>query len=316
MSFENLVLGFELNPALLGGTPAFRIFAIRDKNPLSKREKGRRPLEAPNNAMRIIHGRLIKYLRSLKVEMPYATACRPGDSPLKNVERHRQSRFFCLLDLRRAYQSVQVGKLASVLHQADPRLKGQFWEVRAFLQRYCMSQTGGVPAGAPASPDLFNLYCAVLLDEKIGNLCRQHGLIYTRYVDDLTISGNITVSRRVRAQVRAIIASAGFKVNHLKSQTHDLQKSTLVINGIGLELGGRVFVPPFYLRHVRGLLHEGLKGDLSLAPKIQGAMSVVLGIVNQRKPTASEQRVLRQCKRFRRLIGQTKREQRKAPASV
>lgn len=316
MSFENLVLGFELDPALLGGNPAFRIFAIRDKNPLSRRTKKRRHLEAPNDAMRIIHARLVAYLRSLKVEMPHATGCRSGDSPLKNVERHRQSRFFYLLDLAHAYQSVQVGKLASVLYRADPRLKGQFWETRAFLKRYCMSQMGGIPAGAPASPDLFNLYCAVLLDEKIGKLCQRHGLVYTRYVDDLTISGNITVSRRVRAQVRAIIASAGFLVNHLKSQTHDLQKSTLMINGIGLELGGRVFVPPFYLRHVQGLLHEGLRGDFSLAPKIQGAMSVVLGIVNQRKPTATEQRVLRQYQRFRRLLGQMKREQRKAPVPV
>lgn len=313
MSFEQLVFGFELDPNLLGGEPAFRVFGIQDRNPLSKRTKKRRRLEAPNEPMRIIHRRLIQYLRSLNFPMPHATACRPGDSPLKNVQHHRHHRFFYLIDLHNAYQNVRVAKLAGVVRIVDAQLKGSFWEIRRFLSQYCMSRFGGLAAGAPASPDLFNMYCAVLLDRPLARVCGRYGLTYTRYLDDLTFSANHTISRRATNAICRIVREARFQPHDYKTQRHDLVAETLIINGIGLELGGRIFVPPFYIQYIRGLLNLGLQGDLSLLPEIQGAMSVFFGVVNRHKPTAIEGKVLRDYQRFRRLFVQT-RQQRKAPA--
>lgn len=309
------ILGVELDPQLLGGEPAFRVFGIRDRNPLSQRTKKKRVLEAPNDAMRIIHGRLIQYLRSLNFPMPHATACKPGDSPLKNVRRHRNHRFFYLMDVHNAYQNVKVAKLAGVLCILDAQLKGKFWEIRKFLSRYCMSQFGGLATGAPASPDLFNLYCAVLVDGPLARVCERYGLTYTRYLDDLTFSATHTISRRATNAVCKIVREAGFQPHDYKTMRHDLVAEALVINGIGLELGGRIFVPPLYVSYIKGLLLLGLQGDLSLMPKIQGAMSVFLGTVDRKHPTATEQRILLMYREFRRLVEQTK-QRRKAPALI
>jgi hypothetical protein len=303
MSFENLVLGFELDPFLLGGNPTFRTFVFKDENPLGGTVKLRK-LEAPNDAMRIIHGRLIQYLRSLEIEMPYATACRLGDSPRKNLERHKGNRYFFVLDLKNAYRQVDQRKLARILCAADPALKGSEEEVSAFLGQYCVSKFGGLPMGASASPDLFNLYCAVLLDVPLGKLCAEYGWVYTRYLDDLTIScTSDPPTRRVgRPAIRAIVEEAGFKVNHKKARLRDLAFGPIFLNGIGLEHGGRIFVPQWYVTHVRGLLLWGLQGDFTLRPKIDGAMGVFLSIIDRHNPTATERKVIGLHQRFRWLM--------------
>ncbi|MDO8470465.1 MAG: reverse transcriptase domain-containing protein [bacterium] len=296
MFFLTEILGLDL--LLLGETPAFRSFSIKDRNPVSGVYKKNRQLEAPNHAMSIIHGRLIRYLRSLQIQLPYATACRPGDSPLKNVENHRNSRFFFLLDLRSAYRGVDMKMLAEALCREDARLQEHVPEVQEFLEQYCRSQFGGLATGAPASPDLFNLYCASLLDEPIGS--RTKGWTYTRYLDDLTISGDMPISRKMREDIRDIVGRAGFDVNHTKAQVLDLRKGQIAINGVGLEFGGRIFVPRSYVTHVTGLLHAALLGDESVRFQVEGAMGVFKQITGRKNQNRTEQRVLTLYKKFRR----------------
>lgn len=171
MLLENLILDPDLDPQLLGGEPAFEVRTVRGKTHSGRGNKRgkRRRTEVPNEPMRVIHQRLKEALRELEVPMFYATGCRPGDRPRRNVERHRQSRFFCLLDLRDAYHQVDLKRLAEILCQIDSLdLSESFSEVQEFLERYCSSRFGGLPQGAPSSQDLFNIYCAFTLDEPLA----------------------------------------------------------------------------------------------------------------------------------------------------
>ena len=296
MAFENLVLGIDFldEPTFLSGS-------LKDINPLSGVQT-RRHLDKPNDAMRVIHHRLQTYLRHLSIEQPYATGCLPNCSPRKNVAIHRKNRFFYLIDLRRAYRSVKVTKLAKVLCEADPSLNGQRKEVKAFLEKYCMSRFGGLATGAPASPDLFNLYCLYLIDKPLEMLLSENNLTYTRYLDDLTFSASEPITRKQRRAIREVIQKAGFDVHHLKSEVSDLQKGPIFINGIGLELGGRIFVPRDFINFLRGLIHKGLRGQFELWPQIEGGMSVFKGIIKGRKLNQTEAEILGKYKEFRRLL--------------
>lgn len=317
MLFENLIPGLDLNPQLLGGNPAFQVVVFTDRNPLSGNVK-RRHLEDPNDAMRSVHRQLISLLRKLKVKMPHATAFKQGDSPLKNVERHKGNRFFYLVDLKSAYRQIDIAKLAEVLCAVAPQFAGQKKTVQEFLTQYCMSQFGGLPIGAPASPDLFNLYCAILLDRPMGEVCARYGLTYTRYCDDLTISGTHTVSRQARRKILEVIRQAGFRVNYEKVKFFDLaatHKGPFIITGVALELGGRTYVPRDYLSQLQGMLNLALKGDFSLVHKVNGAMSVFHGLTNPRQMNATERRILRVYRQFQRLAkGENQRG--KAPTSM
>lgn len=173
------------------GEPKFHVVRYRDVNPLGGYAKTRW-LYKPNEAMREVHRRFLAYLRSGRilwaVDLRYSTACRVGCSPREHVRWHRYNRFFYVLDLADAYRAVDGRKLAQILYQLDLGVMVTKDKIYSFLQRYCLAKEGGLATGAPCSPDLFNLYAAVLLDEPLSDICRKHNIRYSRYLDDLTFS--------------------------------------------------------------------------------------------------------------------------------
>jgi len=73
-----------------------------------------------------------------------------------------------------------------------------------------------VPQGAPTSPALANA-CAYRADCRLAGLAESAGLDYTRYADDLAISGD-RISSTFTAHAAAILMVEGFAVNHRKTR--------------------------------------------------------------------------------------------------
>ncbi len=255
-------------------TPKFRAVKIFDENRLIGTSKVRLTY-APNVAMRQLHAALLAALRSTAPRMPYATACRAGNSPKRNVEAHRRNTFFYVTDLEHAYQSVRPETLAEILSERIPQffVRGPqmllgFAAARRtleFLSGYCIAPEGGLIVGAPTSQDLFNLYADVVLDRRLGPMCEAWGVTYTRYLDDITFSATTPIGKRKRAAIRDVVEEAGFSISHPKSHVFDLRRGPVVINGIGLELGGRLFLPRAYLNRTKGLLLLMRKGKVKRA---------------------------------------------------
>lgn len=254
--------------------PAFRTFRYFDWNPVSGTKK-MRLISDPNRGMRVVHARLIKHLRALPVFLPHATGARKRNSPRRNAERHTQSRYFYLLDIANAFPSVELERLLEALAAVNPQVAAERDAFRAFLAAYCFAPEGGLRVGAPASPDLFNLYAGMLLDRTLGAWCKTHRFTYTRYLDDLTISSRRRlITQAQRGAVHALVEEAGFRVNDRKARFADLRKTTIVVNGVGLAERGRLFLPRPYLRKVCGLLHRALTKDDVPAPFVYGVMGV------------------------------------------
>ena len=77
-----------------------------------------------------------------------------------------------------------------------------------------------LPQGAPTSPALANL-AAFALDRRVAGLAAAVGATYTRYADDLVLSGGEGLLRRapgVRETVARIAREEGFRVNERKTQ--------------------------------------------------------------------------------------------------
>lgn len=83
-----------------------------------------------------------------------------------------------------------------------------------------MLRDGHLPQGAPTSPALANL-CAWHLDSRLHGLSKRLDLHYTRYADDLAISGTIDrhyLDRIVLPLIGAITLEEGFRLNHRKTR--------------------------------------------------------------------------------------------------
>jgi retron-type reverse transcriptase len=94
-----------------------------------------------------------------------------------------------------------------------------------------VSLNGSLPQGAPTSPALAN-YAAFRLDVRISAYAAKRGISYTRYADDLTLSGALVGDRRVRRTVEKIMRDEGFSPNESKRryvQRHERQAVTGVV---------------------------------------------------------------------------------------
>jgi RNA-directed DNA polymerase len=93
-------------------------------------------------------------------------------------------------------------------------------------------RTRHLPQGAPTSPALANL-AARMLDIRLTGFARSMGLRYSRYADDLALSGDADVDK-VLWVARRIITDEGFILNPLKTRVrraHERQQLTgLVVN--------------------------------------------------------------------------------------
>lgn len=74
-----------------------------------------------------------------------------------------------------------------------------------------------LPQGASTSPALANL-AAFRLDQRLSGLARRLGATYTRYADDLTISGDTHIGGILPRAVPQIVADEGFRLNPAKTR--------------------------------------------------------------------------------------------------
>jgi|GEM_PF-2474158 len=314
--------------------------------------KKTRVISVPNEAMHTVHANFLAHLREQLAYWPgkdlftFSTCGEVGDSPFYNVQQHLGNRYVYQTDIRAAYDSVDAELLARALLIVDRELglpEGKFEaksmmeqfeqtdSLLTFLRRYFLTEEGGLRTGAPASPLLFNLFAGAHLDRAVkevvashaspqqGALMRSNAIVasdpvYTRYMDDLTISSKRPIPESLREGVRQAIARANLTVSHHKTTLRDIRKGPVVITGIGVTNEGRIFVPREKVRKVRGLMHRvmaGLPTDENAIAQVHGHMSAatylhrysraaqrLYGCTMPRR-NATEEKLFRLYRRFR-----------------
>jgi hypothetical protein len=109
---------------------------------------------------------------------------------------------------------VPRSEWASAPRPADPRLLDAHWRLGRRLA------APHLPQGAPTSPALATL-AALSLDRRLTGLAARFGATYSRYADDLALSGDerlLAAAPAIRAAVADIARDEGFRVNERKSQ--------------------------------------------------------------------------------------------------
>lgn len=146
---------------------------------------------------------------------------------LEHVDKGRKPKHLVNMDLENAFHQIS----AENVHDFAKYVLG--WN-----KRYChllaslMTFNEKMVQGNPASPVLLNIF-ALLMDFRIIKFCEVHkelGLKYTRYADDLTITGTQWIPKNlINFITNTIIADSGFVVNPVKTQKHQTQ---LEITGV------------------------------------------------------------------------------------
>ncbi|WP_051222681.1 reverse transcriptase family protein [Conexibacter woesei] len=200
-------------------------------------------LEQPKARLKAIQRRI---LHKLLVHVPAHDAAYgfvPGRDVLQHARRHAGAAAVLRFDVRDFFVSLPAGRVygifrlagypeavahaltglttnavppgawADVPAPADPALHRQ----HVLLGRRLAAPH--LPQGAPTSPLLANL-CAFTLDRRMAALAVKLGATYTRYADDLVLSGDRALARhaqRTTQTVRAIVRGQGLRLNETKT---------------------------------------------------------------------------------------------------
>ncbi len=196
---------------------------------------GMRLMEVPKIRLREIQRRILRgILDHVPVHRAAHGFCR-GKSCRTYVEPHVGREVVLRMDLRNFFPSIPSPRihalfdtlgypeavartLAALCTNAVPMAVAKR-SAASWLDAKRLG-TPHLPQGAPTSPALANL-CALHLDLRMDELAKSMDGQYTRYADDLAISGGESLRRRtvnISSLVTKIAVEEGFDINHRKTR--------------------------------------------------------------------------------------------------
>ena len=196
---------------------------------IPKRTGGERDISAPFPTLLKVQRWIYENLLLPNSLFPNAvTGFIPGKSILDNARPHLGKALILKMDIKDFFPSVTINRVVSVF-----RHLGYHNRLSYALAALCCCN-GVLPQGAPTSPILSNII-AKRLDKRISGFAENVGLIYTRYADDITLSGENIQLSHIRF-IKKIIRDEGFTSNPTKTQLlgPNVKK---VITGVSISSG-------------------------------------------------------------------------------
>jgi RNA-directed DNA polymerase len=234
--------------------------------PIEKKSGKLRWIDAPsadlkNAQLEILFNFLYKFSPH-----PAATGFIKGFGVHEGAARHVGAKFVINLDLSNFFNSIKKGRVIKLFHHLLLRImemndiqnidKVEFNRLRDLLVSLCIYKNR-LPQGACTSPAIANLI-AEKLDEQLYSFAEEHDLIYSRYADDLSFSGNGKSDPSIINEIVQIIEQNDFKVNNKKTSVKTSNKRMVVT---GIVVNKQLGLPKYKRKIFRATLHNLLKNN-------------------------------------------------------
>ncbi len=234
------------------GIPAKTLYAVSNnlsrhyrKVQIPKKSGGCRTLSVPDAILKKIQRQIADVLL---IHMPvsrYAKAYRFGSSPLKNAKPHVGKAVVLKLDILHFFDAIRYSAVKDKIFPSEIYAEN----IRILLAMLCYYKDF-LPQGAPTSPAITNTLMYDF-DEAVGSWCRQQGITYTRYCDDMTFSGDFA-PQDVICVVRKELKQMGFLLNEQKTRIQRIGRQQSVT---GIVVNEKPNVSSAYRRKLRQALY-------------------------------------------------------------
>lgn len=219
-----------------------------------------RLIEAPKPWLKKLQRRVLHRILGAIPPHEAAHGFRAGHSALTHARRHSGQAVVMGFDLEDFFAAISAGRVFGIFRTAGypeevahtltalctnsapagvlrtaPTARAAIVNGSAYRLRQALA-TPHLPQGAPTSPALANL-SAYRLDCRLSGLAESFGAVYSRYADDITVSGARSLVARaqvVRRLVGQIVSEEGFSLNsdktHLTTAAGRQQVTGVVVN--------------------------------------------------------------------------------------
>lgn len=221
---------------------------------IPRRGGGTRRLAIPHPWLKAIQRRMLRYGLQTAAVSDAAHGFRHGHSILTNAGAHCGRAVVVKADVRDCFGSTEYTRIRFAVWAAYGELLSP--AAVTLLANLCTFE-GALPTGAPTSPGILNIVFATF-DRTLARVAARNGLTYTRYADDLVISGHSGAKRLLPLAVR-LLQGLGYELHPDKTavmRRGSRQRVTgLVVNG------DRPSLPRDLRRRLRAAAHRRSQGQ-------------------------------------------------------
>lgn len=216
---------------------------------IKKSGGGFRNISVPDPLLKKIQRNISDKILSCIPVSEYAMAYKKGANLYVNASPHIGKKYLLKMDLYDFFGSVRFDRVYSEAFNRKRYPK----QIGTILTTLCCHKDV-LPQGAPSSPSISNIIMKHF-DDVFGLWCEKHGLSFTRYCDDLTISGNRNLFPAYLKAER-ILKEMGFVINQNKTRfITNAARQTVT----GLTVNIKVSIPSEYKRLLRQQVYYVLK---------------------------------------------------------
>ena len=271
---------------------------------IPKRNGGVRTLSVPDEILKKIQRQILEKILAYEPVSRYATGYKYGSSVQRNAQRHVGKEKILKLDIKSFFDSIQYSTVKEKVFRTNKYSEN----IRVLLSMLCY-QKDSLPQGAPTSPMITNIIMRDF-DEKVGSWCRERGIVYSRYCDDMTFSANDFNSDDVKTFVRNELKTMKLYLNEKKTTEISSHKRQVVT---GIVVNQKLNVSSEYKRAIRQEVYfckkfgveshlKAIGSDVSAEKFLQGLLgriSFVLQTCNDKEFIEYKIYVGEQLKKFR-----------------
>lgn len=212
-----IILDIRWLSKFLGCTPEFLLSLVRS-GPLAYRSykipkangRGFRVINEPLPALKSIQRVILDEICSKFTIHDLCFSYALGKTIKKNAEVHLKSTYFYKFDLVNFFESISRNCVSNAFYEL-----GYTDDVASALADLCMLE-GVLPQGAPTSAMLSNV-CLYNFDCYISEKLSSLGFKYSRYSDDITVSGD-RFEGMVFYTIRESVNKFGYAINESKTK--------------------------------------------------------------------------------------------------
>ncbi|PCH76032.1 MAG: RNA-dependent DNA polymerase [Flavobacteriaceae bacterium] len=244
---------------------------------MKKKSGGFRLISAPMPRLKNAQYWILEEILNKIAVHPLAHGCVIGKSIKTNAEPHLQKAVVINQDFKNFFPSITHNRIKGIFKSfgyseqlatifsllcSEPKIV----EVSMLGEDYFAQRgTRFLPQGAPTSPAITNIICKQL-DLRLHGLAKHYGFDYTRYVDDITFSGNQEQLPKIAAILKyskKIVEDENFTLHPEKlriMKRSDRQEVT------GVVVNEKTNIPKKNLKRFRALLFQiekdGIQGKV------------------------------------------------------
>ncbi|KZD21863.1 hypothetical protein A4A58_12165 [Tardiphaga robiniae] len=235
---------------LVRGSANYKFFKIKD-----------RPIQEPKARLQAVHLRVHRLLSRVAVPA-YLHSAVKGKSYLSNALAHDASQPLIKVDIKKFFASVPEDAVVRFL-RSDCKCRSDVARLFASM----LVCNGKIATGSSASP-ILAYYAFKSMFDQIATLAGEHGLTFTCYVDDMTLSGP-TATNAMVIKVRAIIAKFGLKSHKVRRFNASSPK---VVTGVCIMPDGIRVPQKLHLAISRNFQERSTETDTKKREKITASL--------------------------------------------